>query len=94
MRKLEDLVNAEYQKSKLTDVAFASYATQMPQTQVNASHVAGAREVFGMISNRDAARAAEKTCDGTALARLADLEEEVRVLTTRFEKLLAKLGGA
>jgi hypothetical protein len=84
-RRLEDLVQEQYVTSGMTDVAFAMQAAeQLKLPGINQNHVAGAREVFGIKSNRDVLRNAVKS-DGTLVQRVSKLERELSALRAAFD---------
>jgi hypothetical protein len=65
---------------RLEDLVQEQYVT----SGINQNHVAGAREVFGIKSNRDVLRNAVKS-DGTLVQRVSKLERELSALRAAFD---------
>jgi hypothetical protein len=83
-RKLEDYVHEHYTASGLSDSAFAVQAANVLGLTLTQHSVAGAREVFGIQSNREAFRAAARAADSLP-ARVTTLEHEVAGLRAAFD---------
>lgn len=84
-RRLEDYVQEFYVKSGLSDAAFAAQAAeQLNLPGINQNHVASAREVFNIRSNRDILRELSKS-EGTLVQRVQRLEHELAALRAAFD---------
>lgn len=88
---LNNFVQGEYVPSKLTDVAFAVRASEFLNLPgINARHIASAREIFDIPSNRDVERVEKRVAPSLDLSpiedRLLTLEKQVRKLFARTEE--------
>lgn len=85
---LNNFVQAEYAKSGLLDTEFAEKAAGfLSIPHINRNHVASAREVFDLPSNRDVARAEKKAA--APAQDLAPLEKRLDTLEAQVRKLFS-----
>ena len=83
-RRLEDYVLEHYVTTGQTDIAFAQTAAKdLDLSGITQHHIAGAREVFGLKSNRDALREAARAGDSLN-TRVTALEARVQGLLDAF----------
>lgn len=79
---MQALVRDHYAEKKLHDKEFAAWATEQLGVTVTAGNIAGAREIFGIVSTRDMVRALPSGDILTIERRLAALEQRVEVYLT------------
>jgi hypothetical protein len=84
VRALEDYTEANYVSSGATDILFAGQAQTALGFKVTCGNVQAARDVFGIVSNRDRARQEKRQTD-TIPERLAELERKVSRIFTELE---------
>lgn len=88
MRQLEDYVQAEYAKSGLSDGAFAKQAEEHMRIPLTHANIAGARETFGIKSNREVLRELNKTAKTKTPSDLqawkASVEARLTILENRY----------
>ena len=88
MRQLEDYVQAEYAKSGLSDAAFAKQAEEHMRIPLTHANIAGARETFGIKSNREVMRELNKTAkvkvSGDMSTWMSAVEARLTILENRY----------
>lgn len=91
MFRLGDYMRAEYKKSGLNNKEFAAKAAaELGLPGLNNDHIRNMLLDLGIEPNVTRTKHSD-VCDGTAMARLVALEEEVRVLSAKFERLIRNL---
>jgi len=85
---LNNFVQAEYAASGLTDVEFSAKASEFLNLPgINARHIGSAREIFGLVSNRDISR--QVSLPGIDESRVSLLDERLTSVEKQIRKLFA-----